>query len=459
MGLQLTKPALIATCALICGLASLSTLVFLAGGNLFVGGGALLIAALVGASVAVGVYKSTIKVDVSKLAGSLDSLESISPLDSLDESARSSSEQLAITLANPLLLPISDSMLRLVDRIEQKTNQQLKQQNKYHSLLDSMADGLITVTENGIIETVNATGQGLLGLCSDQLIAKHLSVLVADSGCISAKSFLAKFINGSNSELANSTTDMKHADGSIFPARLAVSQLSDLEGTHFIIVFSDISDIQLMEKQLRSVNMELSKTNERLEKTSITDSLTQLYNRRHFDSMFYKELQRATRSRTSLSLIIIDIDFFKQYNDIYGHTAGDDCIKKVSSTIKHVFKRSGDLPSRYGGEEFAIILPGCDGLELQERAETMRLAVCDLAIPHTGSKAHENLSISIGAVTYKPVAQELIAPKPKDLFSEADKALYRAKARGRNQVVFAGQYQPIQIPSGLGGMYGQLISR
>ncbi|MFT4861181.1 MAG: diguanylate cyclase (GGDEF)-like protein/PAS domain S-box-containing protein [Pseudohongiellaceae bacterium] len=456
MGLQLTKPALIATCALICGLASLSTLVYLAGGNLFVACGALIIAALVAASASVSLYKSSIEVDAVKLAGSLDSLV---PLESIDTSIHNFSDLPAIPAANPLLIPLADSMLRLVDRIEQQTNQQLKQQEKYRSLLDSMADGLITVTENGIIETVNTAGEDLLGQGGDQLIAKHLSRFVADSACISAKSFLEKFITGSNSEPANLATDMKRIDGSSFPARLAVSKLSDSQGTHFVIVFSDISDIRSMEKQLRSVNIQLSKTNERLEKTSITDALTQLYNRRHFDSMFYKELQRATRSRTSLSLIIIDIDFFKQYNDIYGHTAGDHCIKKVAGSIKQVFKRSGDLPSRYGGEEFAIILPGCDGLELQERAETMRHAVCDLVIPHSGSKAHENLSISLGAVTYKPGAQELIAPKPKDLFSEADKALYRAKARGRNQVVFAGQYQPIQIPSGLSGMYGQLISR
>jgi len=326
-------------------------------------------------------------------------------------------------------------------------------------MVDSMADGLITVRENGNIETINAAGLDLLGKHNLEPGSTHLSNFIADSACVSAKSFLEALVKSPTNDNVSSATNMKRTDGSSFPARLSVNELNHWEDKLYVVVFSDISDIRSMEKQLRRVNLELSKTNERLEKTSITDALTQLYNRRHFDSTFHKELKRATRSRTSLSLIIIDIDFFKQFNDIYGHTAGDDCLRKVAICIKQVFKRSGDLPSRYGGEEFAIILPGCDGLELQERAETMRHAVCDLEIPHSGSKAHENLSISIGAVTYKPAVQELIAPKPKDLFSEADKALYRAKARGRNQVVFAGQYQPMQMPTGLNGMYGQLISR
>jgi diguanylate cyclase (GGDEF)-like protein/PAS domain S-box-containing protein len=447
MRLLITKPRLIAAGALICGLASLSMLVYLAGGNIFISGSALIIAGLVSAGIYVNQYKSSIQADAVRLANSLEGI------------AGPAARHEPLQTINPLFEPISEALAQLMIRTEQETSQSKKHQEKTQSFFDSMADGLITVTEKGVIETVNTAGLNLLGQDAALLPGAHLSSFVVDSACISARCFLESFIKNSSIPPDNYSTDIKKADGSIFPARFSVSKLKHPDGNLFIIVFSDISDIRSMEKQLRSVNLELSKTNERLEKTSITDALTQLFNRRHFDSMFHKELQRATRARTSLSLIIIDIDFFKQYNDIYGHTAGDDCIKKVAGTIKQVFKRSGDLPSRYGGEEFAIILPGCDGLELQERAETMRHAVCDLAIPHSGSKAHENLSISIGAVTYKPAAQELIAPKPKDLFSEADKALYRAKARGRNQVVFAGQYQPMQMPSGLGGIYGQLISR
>jgi diguanylate cyclase (GGDEF)-like protein/PAS domain S-box-containing protein len=439
---------LIAAGALSCSLASLSMLVYLADGNMLIIASALIITGLMSAGLSIHVYKASLQVDAASLA---NSLERATDLAATTES---------LEAPNPLFQPLTNSLLQLLEQAERETSQAKQQQEKTQLFFDSMADGLMTITEKGVIETVNEAGLKLLGQGTAQLTGAHLSGFISDPACISVTSFLESFIkNSAGPSSDNSATQIKRTDGTVFPARLSVSKLAHPEGTLFVIIFSDISDIRAMEKQLRSVNLELSKTNERLEKTSITDSLSQLFNRRHFDSMFYKELQRAARSRASLSLIVIDIDFFKQYNDIYGHTAGDDCIKKVAACIKKVFKRSGDLPSRYGGEEFAIILPGCDGLELQERAETMRHAISELAIPHSGSKAHENLSISIGAVTYKPNAQELIAPKPKELFSEADKALYRAKARGRNQVVFAGQYQPMQMPPGLGGIYGQLIAR
>ena len=125
----------------------------------------------------------------------------------------------------------------------------------------------------------------------------------------------------------------------------------------------------------------------------------------------------------------------------------------------NLFKRSGDLPARYGGEEFAIILPNCDALELQERAETLRAAIEGLAIPHADSKTMDVVTVSIGAVTFKPENAEVVSPKPKELFSQADKALYSAKGRGRNTVVFAGLFQPMPLTSPTGQLYGSFLTR
>ncbi len=436
----LTKPVLIAIAALFCGLASLTTLLYLAGASFILAWVVVIAAGFIGALISQHMLKEQVRAQVTSLLTEAADCDAV------------------IQTSSPLLQPVSHALNQIRLRNKKEVHKLIAQQAEQQLLIESIADGLLTINEDGIIANSNDAAQNITGYTKTQLIGAHLSTLVCDSASVSAQTFLDSFIKDSANKQHNGAAELKKADGSVFPARLSANRLASDIG-HFVVLFSDISDIRSMETQLRAVNHELSKTNERLEKTSITDALTQLYNRRHFDSMFYKELQRATRSRTSLSLIIIDIDFFKQYNDIYGHTAGDDCIRRVAACIKQVFKRSGDLPSRYGGEEFAIILPGCDGLELQERAETMRHAVCELEIPHSGSKAHENLSISLGAVTYKPASQELIAPKPKELFSEADKALYRAKARGRNQVVFAGQYQPMQLPSGLGGIYSQLLSR
>ncbi len=432
---------------LVCGLVGFLTLVFLLGEDLYITSAALIITALMGTYIGAHLRSHSINKQLADLARSIDEITlSSANLESLD-------------ITEPVIAPVSASLKRLLLSAANESNQNLSQAKNYQTLLNSMADGLITVSEKGIIRSINNAGLKLLGRGLENVSEQHLSNFIAEPAALSAKSFLESFVKNNSNDRAHSSADMIRSDDSQFPARLSVSRLSNSEEPLYVVVFYDISDIRSMERKLRNVNLELSKSNERLEKTSITDALTQLYNRRHFDSMFLKEIQRATRSRTSLSLIIIDIDFFKQYNDIYGHTAGDDCLKKVADSIKRVFKRSGDLPSRYGGEEFAIILPGCDGLELQERAETMRHEVCALEIPHTGSKAGDNLTISVGAVTYKSTSQALRAPKPKDLFSEADKALYRAKARGRNQVVFAGQYQPMQIPSRLDGIYGHLIRR
>jgi diguanylate cyclase (GGDEF)-like protein/PAS domain S-box-containing protein len=330
---------------------------------------------------------------------------------------------------------------------------------RYKSLIEMMADGLITINRKGSIESMNSAAGKLLGFKENELIGVEISTIITDPKSHSAEDYLNGFIDDETGGTPNQEIEVVSKNGDKIPILFAVSKMVAQTQLLYIGVLSDISKIKSMEIELRSLNDELSRTNERLEKTAITDSLTSLFNRRHFDSVLIKELQRATRQRTSISLLIVDIDFFKQFNDLYGHTAGDECIKKVSSCIRQVFKRSGDLPARYGGEEFTIILPGCDGLELQERAETLRREIVELRIPHRDSNAEKILTVSIGAITYKPGVNDTTVPKPKELFSEADKALYRAKAKGRNQVVFAGQYQPLVVPKVTDQLYGQFMSR
>lgn len=356
---------------------------------------------------------------------------------------------------------LSQSVNELFDEIQEDERAIAEKNTRYESLIETMADGLITVLEDGTIESMNLAAERLLGFKQPELVGSHISLLVTDPEAINAKEFLNGFIDQESKEKRNSDGEVqfKTKEAHVLSMRLSMSKMRRAEDTLYIGVLSDISHIKAMEKELRALNKELSDTNEQLEQTVITDGLTELYNRRHFDSMFTKELQRSTRQRTSLSLLVVDIDFFKQFNDRYGHALGDECLTDVAQCIKNVFKRSGDLPARYGGEEFAIILPGCDGLELQERAETLRLSIYDLQIPHSSSRADQVVTVSIGAVTYKPGSKEVVAPKPRELFTEADKALYRAKASGRNRVVFAGQYQPIPILSGSGNYYGHLIGR
>ncbi|WDP88473.1 MAG: diguanylate cyclase [Desulfobacter sp.] len=180
---------------------------------------------------------------------------------------------------------------------------------------------------------------------------------------------------------------------------------------------------------LRERSYELEKANQLLEKLSQMDGLTGLYNRRYFDSAFVMEWKRMHRCGGSLCLILLDIDFFKNYNDTFGHQAGDDCLKKVANIIKSALKRSSDICARYGGEEFVIVLPEVDHSGGMGIAEELCSKVRAAAIPHDTDPGI--VTVSIGVAALNPISTLL---QPKDLIRYADKALYRAKSSGRNRV-------------------------
>ncbi|MDD5772649.1 MAG: sensor domain-containing diguanylate cyclase [bacterium] len=161
-----------------------------------------------------------------------------------------------------------------------------------------------------------------------------------------------------------------------------------------------------------------------------TDKLTGIPNRRYFDEIFLKELKRAVRDLTPITLLMVDIDYFKAFNDCYGHIAGDDCLQKIAKTLHGLVSRPGDVVARYGGEEFAIILPNTD-IKAISLAEECRSAIEKLQIPHKCSKVSKNVTVSVGIKTsYQE--QKL---SPRKIILEADKALYKAKELGRNRTI------------------------
>ena len=191
----------------------------------------------------------------------------------------------------------------------------------------------------------------------------------------------------------------------------------------------------ILEKTVEERTAELRKANDSLATLAGTDALTGIANRRRFDEVLELEWRRAERSNANLGIVILDVDFFKLYNDEYGHLEGDRALRRIAGVLASFARRSGDLAARYGGEEFVLVLPG---LTLKE-AEAVALAVVaevqSLGIPHSGGIG-QLLTISAGVAVLRPQADT--EPDRDFLIREADKALYQAKAAGRNGVRTAG---------------------
>ncbi|NEP24601.1 PleD family two-component system response regulator [Moorena sp. SIO3I6] len=177
-------------------------------------------------------------------------------------------------------------------------------------------------------------------------------------------------------------------------------------------------------KQLKIANKEL-------ERLATIDGLTQVANRRAFDEYLNNEWSRLAREEKPLSLVLCDIDFFKLYNDTYGHQSGDECLKQVAQILDQAAKRPADMVARYGGEEFVVMLPSTDIQGAIQVAETIETKLYKKAIPHSGSLVSDIVTVSLGCASTITTGKS----SPYNLLSEADKALYHAKVSGRNRMV------------------------
>ena len=202
-------------------------------------------------------------------------------------------------------------------------------------------------------------------------------------------------------------------------------------GDGFAMTFRDISEYKQMELDLKEVN-------EKLQRQANIDSLTQIANRRRFDEYLSQEWYRCARELESLSLILCDVDYFKFYNDAYGHQAGDRCLYEVAQGMRSIVKRPADVVFRYGGEEFAVILPFTKGEGALKVAEAIREAILQLQIPHDLSQVSHHVTLSLGVSSIIPNLDSNF----ESLIEAADRALYEAKALGRDRVI----YKALELP-------------
>jgi diguanylate cyclase (GGDEF)-like protein len=192
----------------------------------------------------------------------------------------------------------------------------------------------------------------------------------------------------------------------------------------------ELDGCKTREKELVEVTGRLRQLNEELQRLAILDELTGIANRRFFNIVFAQEWGRAAREVIPLSLIFIDIDFFKNYNDTYGHSWGDECLKRVASALSGSVKRPTDQVSRYGGEEFAVIVPHTAIHGARTMAEGLRAKVEALGLEHCGSLVHSRVTISLGVACATPER----GLSPESLVQAADRAVYEVKRGGRNRV-------------------------
>ncbi|MBP7338645.1 MAG: diguanylate cyclase [Niveispirillum sp.] len=187
----------------------------------------------------------------------------------------------------------------------------------------------------------------------------------------------------------------------------------------------------IVEARVRT-HLALKQRTDALLRLATLDGLTGIANRRAFDGALLHETQRLAQGGTgSLSLVLVDVDHFKRFNDFYGHQAGDDCLRAVAAALSGGLRRNGEVAARFGGEEFAILLPGHDRSAALIAAERLRRAVTGLSLPHAARPDGDLVTISAGAATLTEPGEGTA------LIAAADQALYRAKANGRNRVVMA----------------------
>lgn len=293
-------------------------------------------------------------------------------------------------------------------------------------IFSSVSDPMWSLRDDGIIIRANEAMLKLLNRPLEEVVGQLCSDLLDYSLCHTASCPLGvgRTLVRQEYDIQMQTNDPQHSNYYIISA----APLTTIVGTRAVVVqFKDITARKEAENQL-------AKLNQTLTEMARIDGLTGIANRRFFDEFLDKEWRRLLRGRNqNFSLILADIDYFKNYNDNYGHQAGDDTLIKVAQAIKGAIMRPPDLVARYGGEEFAIVLPEVDISGAKTVGDRILEVITDLKLEHHYSDIADHVTLSMGAACLIPSA----ATSPEQIIAMADKALYRAKSTGRNNLTLA----------------------
>jgi len=310
-----------------------------------------------------------------------------------------------------------------------KTDDNLRESEAHiRAITTSSQDAIIMIESNGKICFWNPAATRITGYTVEEAIGKDMhQFLTPQRYHERQKSGMEKFQHTGMGSAIDTTQEVAvcHKDGHEIPAELSVSAIQLRDGWHAVGIIRDISDRKRAEAVLED-------SNRKLQALSITDALTGIANRRFFDEVLEQEYCRHSRTGSQLSLIFLDVDHFKTFNDTYGHVQGDECLRQIAQIIADCVPRSSDLAARYGGEEFACILPETDIYGAVSVAEKIRLNILGHGIPHNKSSVADYVTVSLGVVTWQCSA----GGSAVDVVAKADERLYRAKSLGRNRVDF-----------------------
>ena len=321
------------------------------------------------------------------------------------------------------------------DVTELKEIEELLQENKkkFETIAMSSASWEAWFDEKGIMVWTNDLVQMITGLTVEESYNKEdimKSLLISDEKEVLDDKFKAvmEAKQGGSSE-ARITTKDGSCKWILINWRAVINENGHFKGYRTSVV--DITDKKRAEIAAKELSEQLKKEKEVAERNSLTDGMTGLANRRYLDEQIMLEYFRMKRTGEKLSIIMLDVDFFKLYNDAYGHLQGDECLKMVAKVLKTTIKRATDIAARYGGEEFVVLLPDTDEIGAIKVAETLRANVEAMKMEHKDSRISDVVTVSIGVATFDK--HSLVAPE--NLVQKADEALYEAKNSGRNKVM------------------------
>ncbi|ACB51643.1 probable regulatory components of sensory transduction system [Crocosphaera subtropica ATCC 51142] len=353
----------------------------------------------------------------------------------LDITQRKRAEEILTDYSHKLENEVNQRTQELViinEQLQQEINERKKvelalrnSQKQLKEITDSIHAGIAYVDQKGKYHFVNKFYELQFNRSRETMIGKYVWEVMGKETYNNVNHLIDQVLKGESKHIE---FDITYETGNTSYSSCFLTPAFD-ETEKVIGYYTVVFDIT----ERRNLEQSLKKANKKLSYLAVVDDLTEIANRRRFDDFLNKEWRRLLRTQDPLSLILLDVDFFKCYNDYYGHPKGDDCLVKIAQLANNSVSRCSDLVARYGGEEFAVILPNTDKRGAIIVAQRIHQNIRNARIPHETSKKGSIISVSLGVACLIPSLQE----SPKNLINLADQALYQAKNQGRDRFCVA----------------------